>query len=149
MPSIDMNNDQPRDAIYPTALRLMNATLSEIFTGRWSAKSRLAARRARLAARHQQWLSGAHDLGVSSGSALALAVIGPCRTRGWVTTVCCDTMQLQTEACWSAAACGCKVIAHVEHIGKRYSPALQLEAELRTAAVLSSAGAQAPTGAPV
>ncbi len=122
------------DAIHPGALTILDATLAEVCTGRWTRSARYRERYTRLAERYRCWLEGVHtdDARLATATAWAIAVLGPCTDD----RQCCVREGRRRADCWRSDRCGCKVGRHPRHDGP-WTVATQLEADLQVAAVLA------------
>lgn len=134
MPNVDAKLYQPTDAIYPDALRLRNATLSELWRGLWTSESRRRSRQERLVARYDRWVSGLPPALLDPPhSDITLAVEGVCTT-----SACCSSLGLVSLACERYDECGCKTRRHPAHEGRTFGAWDELEVHLRASAVLES-----------
>ena len=121
---------QPPNSIYPFALTLRNATLSELAHGELTAGIRRRKRKARLLAslaRHgQNKYLPTCDAHIPDR--IVLAVLGPCERPD----KCCWDDQPASKACDDGSACGCKLVIHTAHAGelltRSYTPDVNVAA---------------------
>ena len=132
MPLVDLSPSAVADyGLYPQALSLKEAHLSEVFTLKWTRRSRRRSRLARLRRNHLAGLPATFSVKQRAREAV-IAVVGPCAQ-----DACCTTGAERDTRCHRLDQCGCKVRRHPIHPGETHSELSDLAATLHAQAVLN------------